>query len=203
MNQIDNFSAKSNIYYMLSVLYHYPTQENLNHIKELWPYLTKSLNELDIDEGLIQNWNINDIQENMEPLQLEYMRLFLGSLPNKTIISPYESYWKQNTIMGSPIEELSKIFNESELQLSQNYSDLPDHITVELEYLHFITKNIIECLKRDETDKVKRMISLRDKFVEDHLDWIYDFSKKLKHETKNFHYQNLAVLTRSIISTEL
>ncbi len=203
MNTTDDFSAKSNIYYMLSILYQYPTEEIINHLNELGPFFRRSLQELKIDDQLIKYWNYDNIKKDLKKLQVEYTRLFLGSPPNKAIISPYESYWKQNTIMGSPVEKLINIFRESELEISKDYSDLPDHITIELTYLHLITKKITEFLKQDESMKVQKMITLKEKFVDNHLDWFVDFCQKLEDETILIFYKKLAALTRTIVSTDL
>ena len=203
MITVEHYSAKSNIYYILSHLYTKPTRETINHVKDNLPYLKQSLKALSMDEEVIQKWNLENVEEEIEDIEVEYTRLFLGSPPIKAVCSPYESYWKQNTIMGSPVENLSRLFNEFGLEISKDYVDLPDHVSVELEFMFIINKMIVNSINANEKNEVNNLLLVKRKFVDEHLDWINDLCVKIESESKLAYFRNLAVLTRLLLKYEI
>lgn len=66
----------------------------------------------------------------LEPLQAEYVRLFINGLP-ETVCPPYGSYYLEGTLMGDSTATLRDLYADYGF-----YTDeMPDHIAVELEFL--------------------------------------------------------------------
>lgn len=71
-------------------------------------------------------------------LSIAYTRLFLG--PPAVLAPPYASYYldRNARVMGPSSVEMVKLYREAGLRIDDEFNEMPDHITVVLEFLYFL-----------------------------------------------------------------
>lgn len=74
-----------------------------------------------------------------DELELEYSRLFYG--PGKLLCPPYESIYKENKLFGEATLEVINFYGNYDFQLNKEITEIPDHISLELEFMSFLCRN--------------------------------------------------------------
>jgi TorA maturation chaperone TorD len=145
--------------------------------------------------------------ELLEDLAVEYARLFLG--PGKHI-SPHESVHFQRDdgqwgkLWGASTVEVKKFIESTGLNYTEEYKGLPDHISVEFEFMQQLTLHEEKVWKEADADKAAGYRRAEKKFVEEHLmRWIPGFCEKVIQEAELPFYRAMAALTRSFIEFEI
>jgi TorA maturation chaperone TorD len=146
-------------------------------------------------------------EELIEDLAVEYARLFLG--PGKHI-SPHESVHFQRDdgqwgkLWGASTVEVKKFIESTGLNYTEEYKGLPDHISVEFEFMQQLTLHEEKVWKEADADKAAGYRQAEKKFVEEHLmRWIPGFCEKVIQEAELPFYRAMAALTRSFIEFEI
>ncbi len=135
----------------------------------------------------------------LNDLVLEYTRLFIG--PGKHI-SPYESVYRDNgdALWSETTVEVKNFIESSGLEYSYNWSGLPDHIGVELEFMQRLTCHEKEAWAQEDKKQVIRCLEFEKRFIDEHLSqWVPIFCNKVKEETRTAFYREMAELTRQFI----
>jgi putative dimethyl sulfoxide reductase chaperone len=134
---------------------------------------------------------LNQISEG--DLALEYAQLFVG--PFELEAAPYGSVYmdKDRKVMGDSTIEVTKFYNETGLSISDEFPELPDHITAELEFMYYLIFKELKCSGRLETHEAaeyrkKRIIFLRSYPGK----WVHLFCERIKAGSQNAFYVALA-----------
>jgi TorA maturation chaperone TorD len=137
---------------------------------------------------------------------VEYARLFLG--PGKHI-SPHESvhHKKEGTqsgqLWGESTAEVKKIIESSGLEYKTEYTGLPDHISVELEFMQQVVLREEKAWQDDDAETALLCQENEKKFVDEHLfRWIPDFCEKVINDAERSFYREMARLTQKFIEFE-
>jgi len=145
-------------------------------------------------------------KELLEDLAVEYAYLFLG--PGKHI-SPHESVHhktegaQSGQLWGESTAEVKKIIESSGLEYKTEYTGLPDHISVELEFMQQITLREEQAWQDDDKETALLCLKNEKKFVDEHLfRWVPDFCEKVIETADWPFYREMARLTRSFIEFE-
>ncbi len=193
-----NVTAENRSYYygFLSTVYlQEPTREFIKSLKA-----SNFLDDLNNSDLRFNKTINNDVSDNhLNNLVLEYTRLFIG--PGKHI-SPYESVYKDNedALWSETTVEVKNFIESSGLEYSYNWSGLPDHIGVELEFMQRLTCHEKEAWSREDKETAIRCLEFEKKFVDEHLSqWVPIFCNKVKEETQTAFYREIAELTRQFI----
>lgn len=144
-----------------------------------------------------QNFSAMQILKDMKA---EYSRLFVG--PGHVLAPPYESVYKTKNsdnkmgiVMGDSTIEVKHFYGRAGLKLSEDFTDLPDHITLELHFMGYL------CTM--ESDKIQSDKMQAD-FLKIHIgSWISDFSKAITMSTNSVFYHEVAELTEAWIKLEV
>lgn len=132
---------------LLSLLWCKPASDTLSCLidHEKSDLIKKIWIEAGFSRHSIENL-LNDAKIDLSVLDQEYERLFVG--PGFLPCPPYESVWQKDQssnsgkmVMGSCTTELNELYSKLGIQLSQQNSELPDHIAVELEALSYSMEN--------------------------------------------------------------
>ena len=194
---------RSNIYGLLAAIYRQEmTSDLLKQIKN--PSILGVLSNLDIklNNGFLKKPE----HELLEDLAVEYARLFIG--PGKHI-SPHESVhhkredgrWGQ--LWGPSTATVKRFIESAGLSYQSEYTGLPDHISVELEFMQQVT--LAEEKAWDDGDRNLALACLekQKKFIEEHLaGWIPAFCEKIIKEADFPFYRAIAELTQKFIAFE-
>ena len=194
---------RSNIYGFLAAVYRQELTSELyqqmkdNEFQEVLSSLGVKLNN-----GFFQNSQ----QELLENLAVEYTRLFVG--PGKHI-SPHESVQhkkegvQSGQLWGELTAEVKKIIESSGLEYTSEYTGMPDHISVELEFMQQVVRREAQAWGADDDETAWLCLKNEKTFIDEHLGgWISDFCEKVIEAAEMPFYGEMARLTRNFIEFE-
>ncbi|MCL4477127.1 MAG: molecular chaperone TorD family protein [Nitrospirae bacterium] len=128
-----------------------------------------------------------------EELTVDYARLFVG--PNELLAPPYGSVYLDGDrkVMGDSTMEVMKMYEEQGLAMDREFRNLPDHITVELEFMYYLIFKEIEALEKSDIASALNFINIQEVFLDRFLKrWIRPFCDKVKEGTDSGFYKALA-----------
>ena len=128
-----------------------------------------------------------------EDLLVAYAKLFVG--PNELLAPPYGSVYLdgEKKLMGDSTMEVIKMYEEQGLSMDSEFRNLPDHITVELEFMYYLIFKEIEALEKSDMDKALDFIKTQGLFLDKFLTkWVKPFCDKIKKGADNEFYSSLA-----------
>lgn len=195
--------ARSRVYHLLSTAYLYPDQELFSQIgdglflKGLRDGLS-CLSEMALDalEESLKGLTLTDLQS-------EHRRVF-GHTISKDC-PPYETQYGATHIFQQ-VQEMGDIggfYRAFGLEVSEGAKERLDHISVELEFMHFLCFKEAHALKNHGEDKAEVCREAQRKFVKDHLGrWVPTFTRQLIKKAERGFYKELAVLTGKFLVLE-
>jgi TorA maturation chaperone TorD len=194
---------RSNIYGLLATVYQQEiTSDLLQQIKD--PQFLGVLSDIGL-EG-IDDFLQSPENELLEDLAVEYTRLFLG--PGNHV-SPHESVHHQREdgqwgqLWGASTAEVKNFIETTGLSYSDDFKGMPDHITVELEFMQQLTLHEEQAWKEADADKATAFRNVEKKFIEEHLiHWIPAFCENVIQEAELSFYREIASLTQKYIQFE-
>ena len=130
-------------------------------------------------------------EQDDEALKVEYARLFVG--PFELIAPPYGSVYleKGRRLMGDSTLAVQKMYEEFDLSLA--VKEVPDHIALELEFMHYLYMCEADAAARAQSGEVARFAAARAGFMDRFLGpWVPNFCKDIKKGTDNRFYSLLA-----------
>lgn len=194
---------RSTIYGFLAAIYRQEVSSDLiQQIKD--PQFLGVLTNLGIE--LNNGFFKQPEKELLEDLAVEYAHLFLG--PGKHV-SPHESVHHKKEgahsgqLWGESTAEVKKIIESSGLEYKTEYTGLPDHISVELEFMQQVILREEQAWQDDDKETALLCQKNEKKFVDEHLSrWIPDFCEKVIEAAELPFYREMAQLTRNFIEFE-
>lgn len=143
---------------------------------------------------LLEDWSsaLEDLKsEPLEEVQYEYTRLFVNGYP-KTACPPYESVYREGTMLGESAMDVYLIYRDWGLEVSEE--EAGDHLAVMLEFLYYLAS-----LRKvaDDEEKLKAVEEAIEGFWRDHLKpWLPQFAGDLTESAEMPFYARLGrVLT--------
>lgn len=189
---------RSNIYGLLSLIYR--KEPNVVLVRELRkPEFIQTLADLGVSANKKSTTDTDG--QNVHDLSLEYTRLFLG--PGEHI-SPYESVHRKDgtgSLWGDTTTRVKRFIESTGLQFREDYAGIPDHISIELEFMQKLTQEESRAWQKKDHDLAVRCLTFEKKFVNEHLnEWIPEFCYKVAKESKNSFYKQIAKLTKKFLN---
>jgi TorA maturation chaperone TorD len=193
---------RSNIYAFLSRIYQKEVdRELLNQIRN--SEFLEVLSEYDVG---IKELVLQDDDKLIEDLAVEYTRLFIGPGPH---LAPYESVYHENDdgdwgrLWGRDTVLVKKFIESSGLQYRSDYTGLPDHIGVELEFMGEATKKEAETWQEGNMEGALYCLKMQKRFMDEHMiKWIPLYCDKLVEAAVLSFYREIAKLTKEFIEIE-
>ena len=129
--------------------------------------------------------------EPLEEVQYEYTRLFVNGYP-KTACPPYESVYREGTMLGESAMDVYLIYQDWGLEVSEE--EAGDHLAVMLEFLYYLA-SLREVA--DDEEKLEAVEEAIEGFWKDHLQpWLPQFAGDLMENAEMPFYTRLGnVLT--------
>ncbi|MBT3766153.1 MAG: hypothetical protein HOB79_08060 [Rhodospirillaceae bacterium] len=175
------------------------TAELVRELKD--PEFLRDLSEVGADIEVFSN--LSPDKEFLEELSLEFSRLFMG--PGQHV-SPYESVHlggEGASLWGPQTINVKKFIEQSGFVYETDYHGLPDHISVELEFMAHLTQLEAEAWELDQTDEAINSLLFQKEFLERHLAlWVTKFSAKVEELAEIPIYPQLATLTRDFVEAD-
>jgi len=193
-------AARSLAYSVFARMFEYPDGEQGETIRsgELATLLGEALVAVDPALGEVANWDALRDAGADDDLAVEFTRLFdvgAGAPP-----CPLHGGLYFGNRMKT-MEEAVRFYNFFGLTLSDTQRELPDHLTTQLEFLHFLAFREAEALE-EGTDPGSWQRAQRD-FVARHPGrWVPDLRKKLEAEKPMPFFRELVCRLASFLESE-
>lgn len=191
----ERIEQKANVYKILSVLFKTPTDETEFYLEHLQTSINNVYPDLAELAGQLQQ-EFQAHGEDVTKLKVDHARLFVG--PFDLEAPPYSSIYldEGRLVFGNSTMTALNIYKEAGIEMSKDFKDVPDNITVELEFVYYL----FFMLRENGEEKYANLLK---KFVQGHLiKWIIPFTNRVKEKTKEDFYIYLAELLVQIVNLE-
>ncbi len=201
---IDELKEELYLYNLLRQLFlKEPTKELINDLAKI-DHLDETDDEINYGlKLLIESIKKNEyrLDEWLEELAIEYARLFIG--PKNPPAVPYASFYlsESRSLMTDETIDVRKRYLEAGMAVKNLYSIPDDHIGIELEFIYYLTKKIIELFERGEREEASRLFEIRSDFLSKHITlWIPFFTDRILDSTQEDFYKGAALILRGVIN---
>lgn len=191
--------ARSQVYGLLTTVFRAEPSETF--IRDLrGPRFVGAFSDLGMDLGdEFRNAAESDI---LEQLALEFTRLFLG--PGRHI-SAHESIFTEmdgevGGLWGAKTVEVKKFIETTGLGYESGFTGLPDHISVELEFMRKLAEWEAGKWSGDDGENATYCLTVQKKFIEEHLlKWMPEFCGEVIDKANLPFYREMAKVTRDFL----
>lgn len=196
-------AARADLARLLAASYYEPGVEFAE--EELFTSMREAAAGIDLALGAVARKLESAYAEaDRQELLIDYVRLFHG--PPKALAQPYASVWLSmttQTVMEDSTVAIADFYREAGFEMAEDFRDLPDHVSVELECLYALLFREAQARRDGQSDKQQAAATLRRQLLRDHLDgWLARFSDAVIAHAQTPFYRSLAELTRDYIAFE-
>ncbi len=142
-------------------------------------------------------------EETIEALAVEYTSLFVGPGPH---LSPCESVWRGGggRLWGESTVQVKRFIESSGLRFQSDWSDLPDHVSVELEFMGRLCRHEAGLWGAAERVGDLRMcLEAEEGFLSEHLlAWVPSLCDQVV-ESSDGYYGQMARLARDFLASDI
>ncbi|MDA8428981.1 MAG: molecular chaperone TorD family protein [Geobacteraceae bacterium] len=191
------------VYNMLArIFYSEPTLELLHELAGL---KLPSDTEADASKGMLHMVEVarlhsNNLEELQDELAIEFTRLFLG--PIKPVAIPYASWYlsESHQLMTDETIDVRRRYLEAGMAVNNLYSTPDDHISIELEFLSYLTGEMITAHEAGQQERLQTLETTRDGFINDHMkQWVHVFIATITDSDANKFYKGAALLLDEVL----
>jgi len=198
----DSAKSRSEIYGLLTAVFREEPTEVL--IKELrGPRLSGAFSDMDVELG--EAFYSDPESEVVEVLTLEFTRLFIGPGHH---ISAHESIFTEvdgssGGLWGTKTVEVKKFIETTGLDYEPEFTGLPDHISVELEFMQKLTAWEAAKWIQEDRKSAEYCLSVQRMFLERHLFcWLPQFCDAVMAQAEIPLYRAMAELAKNYMEFE-
>ena len=144
-----------------------------------------------------ENWKIQDLRD-------EHRRVFSNVIALDC--PPYETLFGNDHVFGQSyvMGDIAGFYSAFGLQLSPDIHERLDHLSVELEFMHYLSYKESYAILHDGSEKLKTVVEAEKKFVKEHIGrWVPLFSGMLKRKADYGFYKILADFTSDWMAFEI
>jgi TorA maturation chaperone TorD len=194
--------ARSSAYNRLSECYHMPGIGLHNTLTELERQLKTLGSEAFRYITMMRSEWIGRGNE-IDDLCVDFAKLFVG--PYALLAPPYGSVYldSERRVMGSSTMDVHTRYVNAGLEIATHFKEPPDHIAVELEFMHFLIFKEIDATSRNDIDRAIEYVDQQEAFLENHLAaWVPVFARHVVENATTDFYKHLARATDLFIKHE-
>ncbi len=166
--------------------------------EESFSAITNHLNSVEEwvnSEGM--NWTLQDLRD-------DHRRVFSNVI--SLDCPPYETLFGNDHVFGQSytMGDIAGFYSAFGLQLSNDIHERLDHLSVELEFIHYLAYKESYALIHDGPEKLRTVVEAEKKFVKEHVGrWVPLFSGMLKRKADYGFYKILADFTSDWVAFEI
>jgi TorA maturation chaperone TorD len=156
---------------------------------------------LDDIESLVasecNNWQLSDLQS-------EHRRVFSNVITLDC--PPYETLFGNDHVFGQAhvMGDIAGFYKAFGVELSRDIHERMDHLSVELEFMHFLAYKESYARCHDGMDKTQIVVDAQKKFVKEHIGrWVPLFAKMLMKKADSGLYRFVADFTDQLIEFDV
>jgi TorA maturation chaperone TorD len=198
----ENAKFRNNIYALLTTVFR--EEPSVALIKELRdPQLSGVFSDLGADLGE-EFYNAPET-ELMETLGLEFTRLFIGP---DSHISAHESVFAEmdhgmGGLWGRTTVAVKKFIETTGLDYKPEFTGVPDHISVELEFMQKLTEWEAQKWHQKDRAGAEYCLTVERMFLQQHLlSWVPQFCDTVIAQAEIPFYQAMSELTKNYLEFE-
>jgi TorA maturation chaperone TorD len=190
--------ARIQYFQLITALLCEPEKETV-HNAELYIQLQQCVGTIQPDLKPMVDKLKKSSEKELTALMIEYARLFIG--PFKLVAPPYASCYLGSKELNNEITDWVRQFYEtSGLEFDYTIMDLPDHIAVETEFLHYLATRQLIAENEENTEDVTNFGKRYHAFLNDHhKQWVPIFSQQVINESSEPFYQVLCRLIMKML----
>jgi TorA maturation chaperone TorD len=145
-------------------------------------------------------------EELLEDLGVEYTRLFLGPgrhIPANESVHHERKDGDWGSLWGASTVEVKKFIETSGLHYKDEFTDMPDHISVEFEFMQKVIEKEREAWEEGDSERALYCLKMQKMFIDDHLiKWVPQFCGKVVSAAELSFYREMARITGNFIEFE-
>jgi TorA maturation chaperone TorD len=191
--------ARSRVYGLLTTVFRAePTEAFIRDLHG--PQFSGAFSDLGVDLG--EAFHTATENEIVEELALEFTRLFLGPGHH---ISAHESIYAEvdgelGGLWGAKTVEVKRFIEATGLDYESGFTGLPDHISVELEFMRKLSEWEAARWSNNDSENAKYCLRVQKKFIEEHLlEWAPKFCDDVIDKADTPFYREMAKVTRNFL----
>jgi TorA maturation chaperone TorD len=202
-DEVRLLAARADLARLLAASYYEPGEEFAE--EQLFASMREAASGIDPALGAVaQRLESAYAEADRQELLIDYVRLFHG--PPRALAQPYASVWLSmttQTVMEDSTVAVMELYREAGFEIAEDFRDLPDHVSVELECLYALLFREAQAGRDGQTDKQQVAKALRRRLLQDHLaGWLAQFTDAVIVQAQTPFYRTLAELTRDHIDFE-
>lgn len=183
---------RADTYRILADCYYPPDEKLLSRLNDLGDETAPLLSEL-----------VKCVRgpEGLQALTLDHTRLFVG--PYALLAPPYGSiYLEDGRFMGESTAAVQELYRQEGLKPIAK--DAPDHVAVELEFMHFLILRLIDAMGSSDAEQMSRYRQKARSFLRSHLgEWIPEFTENVEKHARTSFYRTLGQATRVFVAEDM
>jgi TorA maturation chaperone TorD len=198
----DSAALRSEIYGLLSTVFREEPNEAL--IRELrGPRLSSIFSDVHVDLGT--KFYNDPVSMVKEELAIEFARLFIGPGSH---ISAHESIFceadsGQGGLWGKKTVEVKAFIEATGLDYDAGFNGIPDHVSVELEFMHKLTDWEAKKWREEDLDSAEYCLDVQRMFLEQHLlCWVPQFCDAVMSKAEIPFYRAMSELASDYMEFE-
>ncbi len=198
----DSAKSRSEIYGLLTAVFREePTEAFIEELRG--PRLSGAFSDLDVDLG--EPFYSDPKSDVVEELAVEFTRLFIGPGPH---ISAHESVFTEmdggaGDLWGAKTVEVKKFIETTGLDHDPEFPGIPDHISVELEFMQKLTEWEADKWIQKDRKSAEYCLTVQRMFFDQHLlCWVSQFCDAVIAQAEIPFYRTMAELTKSYMEFE-
>lgn len=193
---------RSNIYGLLATVFRQePSEALITELRD--PRLSGVISDLGVDFGEV--FYSTPENELRETLGLEFTRLFIGP---DSHISAHESVFAEmdsgiGGLWGAKTVEVKNFIETTGLDYNPEFTGVPDHISVELEFMQRLTEWEADKWNQDDRVNAEYCQSIQRMFLEQHLlPWAPQFCDVVIAQAEIPFYRAMSELAKNYLEVE-
>jgi len=209
---IINPYLRANVYKNFSVLYQYQEIDLFNTFRERKQEISALFNNMADVMALPLEHTINDFVNSLDKVkiqdvQAEYVRLFdyrpvCSSVESFFLKSSSKVAYSENKNPAKMQIEIEKFYGKYGIKPANYGEQPPDHITTELEFMHYLCFCEGEA-RNNQEESVTEYIAAQSRFMQEHLIlWVPKFCEVIENSADLDFYQLLSLITRNFVSRD-
>ncbi|MHC4159215.1 MAG: TorD/DmsD family molecular chaperone [Planctomycetota bacterium] len=137
----------------------------------------------------------------LESLKVDFTKLFVG--PFKLLAPPYGSvYLEDNKVLGDSTIDVRSCYEGESLDVV--IKDAPDHIAMELEFMHYLVTKQIKATGKTNLQIIQSCLQKQQSFLQTHLArWLPEFAENVRKNAQTEFYKKLAQLTEIFVQKDM
>ncbi len=209
--RVDGLLTRSSMYQVLSACFLYPTEKNLTMLKtpDIQEYQKELMLCYERDESAELNRCFGEVLEafaatSIETLQSEYQRIVGHTMSKECPL--YETQYGASQVFQQ-VQELGDIqgfYRAFGLDTSDIEKERCDHVSVELEFMHFLLYKQAYAMENHGDEKAQICVDAQKKFLKEHVGkWVPLFSVLFARKAGEGFYSAVSALTKEFLRLEM